>query len=91
MAEAEAEMDHKKKDLVARQVGHCESSARRSKQRKNEGLLLQVNEGFLSEKIYYNLSNQGKMVLPGTRVARFFLVQHTKTGKLYHMTTKCTK
>jgi hypothetical protein len=27
----------------------------------------------------------------GTRVARFFLVQHTKTGKIYEMTIKCTK
>jgi hypothetical protein len=25
------------------------------------------------------------------RVARFFLVQHTKTGKIFQSTTKCTK
>jgi hypothetical protein len=25
------------------------------------------------------------------RVARFFLVQHTKTEKIYHITTKCSK
>jgi hypothetical protein len=30
-----------------------------------------------------------KMV--STKVARFFLVQHTKTGKIYQMTTKYTK
>jgi hypothetical protein len=25
------------------------------------------------------------------RVARFFLTQHTKMGKIYQITTKCTK
>jgi hypothetical protein len=27
----------------------------------------------------------------GTRVARFFLVHDTKIGKMYQMTSKCTK
>jgi hypothetical protein len=33
-----------------------------------------------------------KVSEPGShRVARFFLVQNTKTGKIYHITTKYTK
>jgi hypothetical protein len=34
-----------------------------------------------NEKIYHKK----------TRVARFLLAHHTKTGKIYQMTTKCTK
>jgi hypothetical protein len=31
------------------------------------------------------------IVIAGCRVARFFLVHDTKTGKMYQMNTKCTK
>jgi hypothetical protein len=37
------------------------------------------------------ISDEGLLFLLGYRVARFFSVQHTKTGKIYQMTTKCTK
>jgi hypothetical protein len=32
-----------------------------------------------------------KITFPGIRVAKFFLVQHTKTVKIYEITTKYTK
>jgi hypothetical protein len=45
-------------------------------------------EAFVKTRIFLSLTN---IFLAGSRFARFFLVQYTKTGKMYQMTPKCTK
>jgi hypothetical protein len=39
---------------------------------------------------WYAIEPSGNPVDVPSRVARFFSVQHTKTGKIYQMSIKCT-
>jgi hypothetical protein len=53
-------------------------------------LIFYMSEGQLSTHMYLVVCGRVATVLE-PRVARFFLVHDTKTGKMYQIKTKCTK